>query len=108
MLGDPAAELILPIISLAEAIYVVEKGRTSLPSSDHLLLEVLSDPRIAVCPLTLDILQLSRSIPAAVPEMHDRLIVATAYWLAQAGHAVALVTKDQALVEAAAVPIVWD
>jgi PIN domain nuclease of toxin-antitoxin system len=35
LLSDPASELVLPVIALAEAVFIVDKGRTSLPDSNR-------------------------------------------------------------------------
>lgn len=106
VLSDPRSELVLPAIALAEAIDIVAKNRTGLPSVTSLLNDVLTDQRIEIFPLTLDVLQQSLAA-TSVPEMHDRLIVATAMWLKQLGHQVALLTKDSSITAAALTPIVW-
>src|SRR5262245_53620037 len=77
VLDDPASDLVLPLIALAEAVDIVDKGRTKIPTTSILLNRVLGDARITLQPLTLEILQASL-LARAVPEMHDRLIVATA------------------------------
>lgn len=106
VLSSQNSELILPTIALAEAIDIVAKGRTKLPDTASLLNDVLADQRIELSPLTLAVLQQSLSA-VAVPEMHDRLIVATAIWLKQLGHQVAILTKDRSIIDAALTPIVW-
>ena len=106
VMADEASEMILPTIALAEAIDIVQRKRTSIPDVETLLNRVLTDNRIRLHPLTLDVLQQSLAA-AAVPEMHDRLIVATAMWLKQLGHQVAIVTKDQSITDAALTPIIW-
>lgn len=106
VMNDPASEMILPVIALAEAAYAVEKGRTKIPSVADLLDDVISDQRVEIYPLTLEILQQSQSV-LTVPEMHDRMIVATTLYLQNLGHQAALLTKDPEIVSAALVPIVW-
>lgn len=106
VLCDPNSELVLPTIALAEAIDIVAKGRTKLPDVASLINDVLADQRIELFPLTLAILQQSL-LGTTVPEMHDRLIVATAVWLKQPGHQVAILTKDQSITDAALTSIVW-
>lgn len=106
VMDDDASEMILPTIALAEAIDIVQKKRTSIPDVGILLNRVLSDSRIQLHPLTFDVLLQSLSA-ATVPEMHDRLIVATAMWLKQLGHQVSVLTKDQSIIDAALTPIVW-
>jgi PIN domain nuclease of toxin-antitoxin system len=106
VLNDPLAKLVLPTIALAEAIDIVAKGRTSLPDVNALLNDVLSDHRIELSPLTLDILQ-QTLVATAIPEMHDRLIAATVLWLESLGHEATLLTMDPKIIAAALVRIVW-
>ena len=103
--GDDSI-LILPIIALAEAIDIVQKKRTSIPDVATLLDRVFSDSRIEIEPLTVEILQESLHT-AAVPEMHDRLITATAVWFEKQGFAVAFLTKDPAIIDSELVKIIW-
>ena len=42
----PDSEKILPLIALAEAVDIVNKGRTSLPSVSALINDVTSDQRL--------------------------------------------------------------
>ncbi len=106
VLNDPQAKLILPTIALAEAIDIVAKGRTTIPTVATLLNDVLADARIELHPLTLAILQQSLTA-TAVPEMHDRLIVSTVLWLESLGQQVALLTTDHQILAAALTQIVW-
>lgn len=106
VLSDPNAELVLPTIALAEAIDIIAKGRTSLPDVNALLSDVLSDSRIELSPLTLEILQQSLAA-TAVPEMHDRLITATTLWLETQGHQATLLTMDPKIITAALVRTMW-
>jgi PIN domain nuclease of toxin-antitoxin system len=50
VLSDPASELVLPAIVLAEACWIVERGRVAL-AVDQLLQALDADPRIQVHPL---------------------------------------------------------
>jgi PIN domain nuclease of toxin-antitoxin system len=106
VLDDAASELVLPLIALAEAVDIVSKGRPSIPSVADLWNDVITDKRIEIYPLTLDVLQMSLAA-GSVPEMHDRLIVATALLLHSAGGEVALLTKDSDIIASALVPLVW-
>jgi PIN domain nuclease of toxin-antitoxin system len=47
ILANPDSQLILPAIALAEAVWIVDRGRTSIPSVTDLFDAVNSDPRIA-------------------------------------------------------------
>jgi PIN domain nuclease of toxin-antitoxin system len=106
MMRDPSSELFLPVIALAEACWIIERGRTSIPSAADLLQDVDADQRVTVVPLDRDILDLSLTL-SSIGEMHDRQIVATALLLQRQGRAVALLTKDANIVASGVVPIVW-
>ena len=106
VLDDKNSVLILPVIALAEAIDIVQKQRTSIPDVETLLNRVLTDLRIEIEPLTVEILQESLNA-VAVPEIHDRLITATALLLEKQGFDVAILTKDPAISSSKLVQIVW-
>lgn len=103
---DPANVLYLPVIALAEACWVVDRGRTSLPSSTSLLADVDADPRIVLVPLDRAILGISITL-TTIGEMHDRQIVATALHLAGVPGSVSLLTCDANITASGLVPIVW-
>ncbi len=106
VMNDSSSEMVLPIIALAEAVDIVAKGRTAIPSVSDLLGDITGDSRIEIHSLTFDVLEQSLTA-TAVPEIHDRLIVATALRLQSLGHQTALLTKDNQIVAAALVPVVW-
>ena len=106
VMQDPASVLYLPIIALAEACWAVAAGRTTIPSVTVLLADVDADPRITVVPLDCAILDRSFTL-AAIPEMHDRLIAATALQLASAASPVPLLTCDPDIISSGLVPVVW-
>lgn len=54
-MDDAHSELILPIIALAEAAFIVERGRTSIPDVQSLLRAVAADPRIEIYPLNWEV-----------------------------------------------------
>lgn len=64
------SELVLPVIALAETVYIVEKGRTSIPTVQDLLSDVFGDTRIEIYPLTAGIVSESLAL-TLIPEMHD-------------------------------------
>ncbi|MEP7336180.1 MAG: PIN domain-containing protein [Acidobacteriota bacterium] len=107
VLDNPASELVFPMIALAEAVDIVDKGRTKVASVPILLNRVLNDPRIELLPFDLDTLQISLQAPT-VPEMHDRLIVAAGLLLQQQGESVAILTRDVSITKAALLPVIWD
>src|SRR5208337_2683805 len=97
VIDDPQSSLVLPIIALAEAAYIVEHGRTAIPTVTDLLRSVFADLRISIHPLNWEVFQ--ESLHASVlPEMHDRLIVGSAVYLQSLGDTVALLTKDSNIV----------
>ena len=106
VMDDPTSNMVLPIIGLAEAIDIVDKRRTTISSVKILLNRTKRDMRIQIYPLTFAVLNQSLSA-GAVPEMHDRLIVSTALHLQSIGNKVSLLTKDNAIIAAALVPVIW-
>lgn len=106
ILDDPGSSLVLPIIALAEAIFIVEKGRTAIPTPLDLIEDVYQDTRIEVLALTRDIVDESLSL-TAIPEIHDRLIVATGVYLQSLGETVEILTKDNEIILASLLKIAW-
>ncbi len=53
VMDDPTSKMILPMIALAEAIDIVDKGRTKISSITDLLNDVNSEKRIQIYPLTI-------------------------------------------------------
>jgi len=103
---DPASVLYLPAIALAEACWVVEHGKATIPSVADLLADVDADPRIVLVPLDRALLNRSLTL-TGLAEMHDRQIVATALQLSRPGTPVALLTRDGNITASGLVPIVW-
>jgi PIN domain nuclease of toxin-antitoxin system len=99
-LDDTASEFILPIIAVAEACWLVEHGKTSIPGQQQLLSDIDSDPRFKIVPLGTKIL--TRSLPLSALEMHDRFIVATALV-----RSAVLITKDEAIRNSGLVTTLW-
>lgn len=106
VLDDPANELVMPIIALAEACWVVEHGKSSIATQQDLLAAVDADPRLIIIPLDRSILNKSLNI-GIIPEMHDRQIAATALCLAQQGETVAILTRDPDIRAAGLVSVIW-
>jgi PIN domain nuclease of toxin-antitoxin system len=106
VIDDPLSNLILPIIALAEAAYIVEHGRTAIPTVSDLLGSVFADLRISIYPMNWEVLQ--ESLNATVlPEMHDRLIVGSALYLQSLGDTISLLTKDSSIIAARLVTTLW-
>jgi PIN domain nuclease of toxin-antitoxin system len=106
VLDNKQSDLVLPIIALAEAVEVVAKGRSNIPAVASLLNHVQTDPRLRLFALTWKVFRLSLALPT-IPEMHDRLIVASALFLQSHGHSVDLLTKDTTIVNSGLVPVFW-
>lgn len=106
VLRDPRTELILPATALAEACWIVDSGRTGLPSALQLLADVQSEARLTVYPLTTEIIARTLTL-TSVREMHDRQIVATALHLQAQGHRVTLLTRDENITASGAVSVSW-
>lgn len=92
-----ADEIAVPAICLVEVAYLLERRR--LPSEDWERIEgALTDPLgvMVVAPLDLDVATTLRRVPAAaVPDMPDRIIAATALHLGWP-----LVTRDRQIATA--------
>ncbi|MGO8789885.1 MAG: type II toxin-antitoxin system VapC family toxin [Terriglobia bacterium] len=106
VIDDPTSSLVLPIIALAEAAYIVEHRRTSIPNVSDLLRSVSADLRISIQPMTWEVFQESLSA-SVLPEMHDRLIVGSALHLQSLGDSISLLTKDASIVAARLVTTLW-
>lgn len=106
IIDDPASDLVLPIIALAEAAFIVEKGRTAIPTVSDLIADVQHDDRIEIFPLTDEIFSESIAL-TNIPEMHDRLIVATGVHLHRLGDDIHIITKDSQIIPASPLPVVW-
>lgn len=106
VLEDETSELILPMIALAEACWIIEHGRTSIPKVADFLATIDDDPRIQVVPLDRSILDKTLDI-TVITEMHDRQIIATALNIADSGENVIVLTKDNNIQLSELVPIVW-
>src|SRR5262245_65693574 len=70
---DPGSVLYLPVIALAEACWVTERGRCGIPTVADLLADVDADARLVVVPLDRPTFDLTLGL-TAIPEMHDRMI----------------------------------
>ena len=55
IMGASDSEMILPLIVLAEATVIIEKGRTTIPDISQFLAKLYADPRIEIYSLTLEI-----------------------------------------------------
>jgi PIN domain nuclease of toxin-antitoxin system len=74
VLSDPSSRLILPAIALAEALWIVERGKTEIPSVTALLSAINDDPRITIYALDQAVIEQSLNL-LEIREMHDRQLV---------------------------------
>ncbi|WP_017296293.1 type II toxin-antitoxin system VapC family toxin [Geminocystis herdmanii] len=106
ILEDINSQLILPAIVLAEATWIIAKGKTSIPSVEDLLIAIDNDTRIVIYPLNQDIIVKSLSAEI-ITEMHDRLIVSTALFLEDLGEKITLLSCDININESHLVSVIW-
>ena len=76
VIDGPDNQLVVPLIALTEAVFLIGRGRTSIPDISTLFNRVLGDQRIELFPFTWDVFQQSLTA-TSIPEIHDRIIVAT-------------------------------
>lgn len=102
------SQMVLPLIALAEASLIIERGRTTISDMSKLLNRVYADTRIEIFPLTLDVFERSLTPEGLqIPELHDRFIVSTGLHLQDLGDTVEIITKDQAITDAGVLSVIW-
>jgi PIN domain nuclease of toxin-antitoxin system len=106
ILSEPTSALVLPAIALAEAVWIVDRGKTSIPSAAVLLGAINGDRRIVIYPLDQGIIEQTLKL-VDIHEMHDRQIVATTIVLARKAEQVVLLTCDQNITASNSVPVIW-
>lgn len=106
LLLEPTSELVLPAIALAESVWIVSRGKTSISSVEALLAVINQDPRIVIYPLDQIVIEQTLLL-SEINEMHDRQVVATALVIQAQGDEVALLTCDQNITEAGLVTVIW-
>ncbi|GAB4202316.1 MAG: hypothetical protein Fur006_55730 [Coleofasciculaceae cyanobacterium] len=106
ILAHPDSQLVIPATTLAEAVWIVERGRTSIPSGKDVIAAVETDYRVLIYPLDKEIIEMTMNF-SSINEMHDRQIAATALVLASKGDMVQLLTCDRNITASGLVPIVW-
>ena len=106
ILLDSRSELVLPAIALAESVWIVSRGKTSVPSVDALLKVVKDDKRVSIYPLDSEVIEKSINL-TSINEMHDRQIVSTTLVIQGQGNQVALLSCDRNICAANLVRIVW-
>jgi PIN domain nuclease of toxin-antitoxin system len=106
VLEDPSSILLLPAIALAEACWLIEKGRSKIGSVSQFLTQLRGDSRISVDPRDADLIERSCEL-GWDGEMHDRQVVATAVRALERGQAVSVLTTDAAIRNSGLVSTVW-
>ena len=106
ILSAPDSQLVVPATALAEAVWIVERGRTSISEATTILKLVNLDTRAVVYPLDANVIQKTISL-FAIGEMHDRQIVATAMILEEQGEKIALLSCDQNITVSGLVTVIW-
>lgn len=108
IIAAPNSQLVLPIIALAEAVLVIERGRTTIPDASRFLSRVYTDSRIELFPLIKPVFDRSRTAEGlCIPELHDRFIVSTGLYLQDLGDTIEIITKDESITAAAVLPVLW-
>ncbi|MGB8700384.1 MAG: PIN domain-containing protein [Thermosynechococcaceae cyanobacterium] len=69
VLSNSTSELILPAIILAEATWIVELGRTSIPSVAHLFNAIKTDLRVTIYQFDRSVIDQSSTLSTII-EMH--------------------------------------
>ena len=97
------AALIIPVVVIAEAAMVIERGRitASLPQLEQILKQMQDSRNYHLSELTLEIVQTAIRFQQ-ISGIFDRLIVAEAYLLKAN-----LITRDEEIQKAAVVPTIW-
>lgn len=102
------SEMVLPLIALAEATYLIEKGRIGISTVSDLLTDIGTDSRIEIYPLTWEVFERSLTPEGfQIPELHDRFIVSTGLYLQDLGHTVTVLTRDKSITDAGVLPVMW-
>jgi len=104
-ISEPNSKLYIPVTVLAESLWMIENGRTAIPTATDLLADLDSDTRVEIVPLTRDIVMLTEGL-TPIGEMHDRQIVATAINLSRHS-TVTLITRDENINSSGLIPTVW-
>ena len=94
------ARALIPIIVLTEILYLEEKGRIHI-RLEELLRYLQQHSQYNIVPYTLDLLMAVREI-GDIPELHDRIIAATAR-----RHDAIVLTRDPAIVGSSSVKTLW-
>lgn len=106
VLGTTDQTLVLPATVIAEACWMIQRGKSSIPSISSFFAALDSDTRFQIVPLDRATIEKSNDL-IAITEMHDRQIVATALLFIEKGDPVNLITHDGTITASGLVPIIW-
>lgn len=102
---SPETSFCMSAIAVAELFLLVEKSKVSIPM-DEVRRMFEFDDRLSVVPVDLEIVQRASHI-SQLPDIHDRIVVATAQQMISDGLADAFVTADRRIAELKLVPVLW-
>jgi predicted nucleic acid-binding protein len=94
------AEIIIPTTVLAEALFITEKHKVDIKFMD-IIEEIESSSNYFIHSLDLEIIMKCHELKK-IPELHDRIIVATSLLLEAK-----LITKDVIITDSKIVEVVW-
>lgn len=92
--------IIVPTIVLVEIMNISEKKRIKV-NYEEVLEKIESSSNFEIYPLDIDVLRVARNI-IAIPELHDRIIVATTTLLDAK-----LLTRDENIRKSGIVEVIW-
>ena len=95
-----SARLVVPVIVIAELISLLEH-KPAIGRLDVIMQQIQASPNIDLPDLTLARTLDLRTL-TAIPDIHDRFIVAEAI-----GHGLPLITCDQTITASGLVPVIW-
>ena len=93
-------QILVPTIVIAELIMMVEKRRTAL-NITQVIIALEKAKGYQFVPLTVAVV-LQIQAAAALPDLHDRFIVATALTFGAT-----LITQDRAITQSGVIPVIW-
>jgi len=97
-IGD--AEIIIPTTVLAEALFITEKHKVDIKFMD-IIEEIENSSNYFIHPLDLEVILKCHEL-LKIPELHDRVIVATSLLLDAK-----LITKDAIITDSNIIEVVW-
>ena len=107
-MGADDSLMVLPLIAVAEAAFLIERGRIGIPTVSDLFKDIFEDKRIEIFPLNWDVFERSLTDEGLrIPELHDRFIVSTGLHLQDLGDTVEIITRDQEITDAGILPVIW-